>query len=141
MARHGQGAAHARGRRAGARPGSTATGSRACWRRRATAFDDEAIDEYWKGLADDAHRRAALELYRSGDFEKLAGYRLADLGVPVLLLWGENDEFAPPAGAHRFERELPDTELVVIEGAGHFVWDEQPRACAGGAARLPGEAP
>jgi haloalkane dehalogenase len=95
------------------------------------AFDDEAIDEYWKGLADDAHKRAALELYRSGDFEKLAGYRLADLGVPVLLLWGESDEFAPLAGAHRFERELPDTELVVLEGAGHFVWDEHPQLCTG----------
>ena len=94
------------------------------------AFDDQAIDEYWKGLADEAHRANALELYRSGDFEKLAGYRLADLGVPVLLLWGESDEFAPLASAHRFQRELPDTELVVIEGAGHFVWDEQPERCA-----------
>ena len=95
------------------------------------AFDDEAIDEYWKGLADDAHRRNALELYRSGDFEKLAGYRLADLEVPVLLVWGDHDEFAPLAGAHRFERELADTELVVIEGAGHFIWDEHPERCAG----------
>jgi haloalkane dehalogenase len=34
------------------------------------------------------------------------------------------------AGAHRFERELPSTELVAIEDAGHFVWDEQPERCA-----------
>jgi haloalkane dehalogenase len=95
-----------------------------------TAFDDEEIGEYWKGLADEPHRRNALELYRSGDFEKLARYRLADVRVPVLLLWGESDEFAPLAGAHRFERELADTELVVVEGAGHFVWDEQPERCA-----------
>jgi haloalkane dehalogenase len=95
-----------------------------------SAFDDRSVDEYWKGLADEAGRRNALELYRSGDFEKLAGYRLADLEVPVLLLWGERDEFAPVAGAHRFQRELADTELVVIEGAGHFVWDEQPERCA-----------
>jgi haloalkane dehalogenase len=95
------------------------------------AFDDAALDEYWKGLADESRRRNALELYRSGDFEKLvAGYRLADLGVPVLLVWGEHDEFAPLAGAHRFERELPGTELAVVEGAGHFVWDEQPERCA-----------
>jgi haloalkane dehalogenase len=93
------------------------------------AFGAPAIDEYWKALADEPHRRNALELYRSGDFEKLAGYRLADLNVPVLLLWGESDEFAPLAGAHRFQRELPKTELVVVEGAGHFVWDEQPERC------------
>src|SRR5918998_3551659 len=94
------------------------------------AFDDDALDEYWKGLADEAHQRNALELYRSGDFDKLAGYRLADLDVPVLLVWGESDDFAPLAGAHRFERELHDTELVVVEGSGHFVWDEQPERCA-----------
>jgi haloalkane dehalogenase len=93
-------------------------------------FGEDELDEYWKGLADEARRRNALELYRSGDFEKLAGYRLADLNVPVLLIWGVNDEFAPLAGAHRFQRELPDTELVAIEGAGHFVWDEQPERCA-----------
>jgi haloalkane dehalogenase len=94
------------------------------------AFGEDAIDEYWKAFADEPRRRGQLELYRSGDFEKLAGYRLADLGVPALLVWGETDEFAPVAGAHRFERELPDTELVVIEGAGHFVWEEAPERCA-----------
>jgi haloalkane dehalogenase len=106
-----------------------------------TGIEDDAIDEYWKGFAEDAGKRNALELYRSGDFEKLADYRLADLGVPVLLIWGETDEFAPLAGAHRFERELPDTELAVIDGAGHFVWDEQPERCAealtGFLARIP----
>jgi haloalkane dehalogenase len=94
------------------------------------AFGDDAVDEYWKAFADPVRRRGHLELYRSGDFGKLAGYRLADLEVPVLLVWGEHDQFAPLAGAHRFERELPDTELVVVEGAGHFVWDEAPERCA-----------
>jgi len=93
-------------------------------------FDDAAVDEYWKSLRDDAHQRNALELYRSGDFEKIAGHRLDELDVPVLLLWGERDEFAPLAGAHRFERELRDTELVVVDGTGHFVWDEAPDRCA-----------
>jgi haloalkane dehalogenase len=95
------------------------------------AFDYAAVDEYWKGLADGPHRRNALELYRSGDFAKLAGYRLADVGVPALLVWGEHDEFAPVAGAHRFQRELPETESLVVERAGHFVWEEEPERCAG----------
>jgi pimeloyl-ACP methyl ester carboxylesterase len=50
--------------------------------------------------------------------------------VPALILRGQQDQFAPVAGAHRFERELPDTQLVVIDGAGHFAWDEVPAACA-----------
>ena len=91
---------------------------------------DEAIDEYWKAFADEERRRGQLELYRSGDFSQLAGYDLAGLGVPVLLVWGESDDFAPVAGAHRFERELPSTELALVPGAGHFVWEDAPEECA-----------
>jgi len=90
----------------------------------------EALDEYWKAYADDERRRGQLEMYRSGDFAKLRRFDLASLGVPVLLVWGEEDEFAPLAGAHRFERELQDTELVVVDGARHFVWDDAPEECA-----------
>jgi haloalkane dehalogenase len=65
------------------------------------------------------------------DFEKLAPYEggLAAIGCPVLLLWGADDEFAPLAGARRFERELPDTRLVALEGAGHFVFEAEPERC------------
>jgi len=94
------------------------------------AFDDAAIEQYWTSLADPVRRRGVLDLYRSGDFEKLAGYRLADLDVPALIVWGASDEFAPVGGAHRFERELSRTELVVLEDAGHFVWEEAPERSA-----------
>ena len=93
----------------------------------------EDAREYFKAFADEPRRRGQLELYRSGDFAKLEAYdgRLTALGVPFLALWGEDDEFAPVAGAHRFQRELPDTELVVADGARHFVWEDAPQECAG----------
>jgi haloalkane dehalogenase len=96
-----------------------------------TPFADETIDAYWAPFADGRGQRATLEFYRSMDFEKLAPFegKLAAIGCPVLLLWGAEDEFAPVAGAHRFERELPDTRLVAIEGAGHFVFDAEPERC------------
>ncbi len=95
-----------------------------------SGFGDDAIDEYWKAFADEPRRHGQLELYRSGDFEKVAEYDLASLDVPVLLVWGESDDFAPVAGAHRFDSELRDTELVVIDDAGHFVWEDAPERCA-----------
>jgi pimeloyl-ACP methyl ester carboxylesterase len=84
--------------------------------------------EYFKAYADEPRRRGQLELYRSGDFSALAPYegRLAALGVPALLLWGEDDPFAPVAGAKRFQREIPGAELEVVEGTGHFVVDDAP---------------
>lgn len=93
---------------------------------------DEAVEEYWKGFADEERKAAHLALYRSGDFEELASYegRLAQLQVPTLLLWGEDDAFAPVGGAKRFQREIPHAELVVIEGAGHFVQEDAPQRVA-----------
>ena len=97
----------------------------------ASAFDDAEIDAYWAPFEQGRGKRATLEFYRSMDFAKLAPYegRLAELGVPTLLLWGEDDQFAPVAAAKRFEREIPSSRLVVVEGAGHFVFDEQPERC------------
>jgi haloalkane dehalogenase len=97
-----------------------------------SGFDARAVDEYWKGFATEQGRRGMLELYRSGDFEKLKPYqgRLAELGVPTLALWGENDDYAPVAGAYRFGKEIPGAKLVIVEGAGHFVWEDDPERCA-----------
>jgi haloalkane dehalogenase len=94
----------------------------------APGIDPLALDEYFKAFADGGRRRAQLELYRSGDFEELRRYegRLAALGVPALLVWGAEDAFVPVAAARRFERELPDVELVVLDGVGHFLFDDEP---------------
>ena len=53
------------------------------------------------------------------------------LGLPALIVWGERDRFAGVAMARRFHTELAGSELAVIDGAGHFVWDEQPERSAG----------
>jgi haloalkane dehalogenase len=99
-------------------------------REQSPGMDDRALDEYYKAFADEPRRRGQLELYRSGDFGKLASYDgcLAALGVPALVLWGPEDRYVPIAAAHRFARELPDCELRVIQGAGHFLFDDAPEA-------------
>jgi haloalkane dehalogenase len=97
-----------------------------------SGFDDRAVDEYWKAHTTEARRRGILELYRSGDLEKLEPYkgRLAKLGVPTLVLWGENDDYAPVSNAQRFGEEIPGARLVILEDAGHFVWEDEPQRCA-----------
>jgi haloalkane dehalogenase len=97
-----------------------------------TGIDDAAVDEYFKAFSDEPRRRGQLELYRSGDFEKLAAYegQLAAIGVPFLALWGEDDPFAPVAGGRRFADEIPGGRLEVIPGTGHFVYEDAPEAAA-----------
>lgn len=93
-------------------------------------FSDEDLDAYWRPFEQGRGREATLEFYRSMDFEKLAPYegKLGELGVPTLLLWGAEDPFARVASAHRFAKEIPGAKVVAIEGAGHFVYDQEPGA-------------
>jgi haloalkane dehalogenase len=97
-------------------------------RRWSAAISEDALDEYWKAFADDARRIGQLDLYRSQDFKKLAPYEgcLSRLAVPALIMWGDRDPTASTDVARRFERELPDSELTILEGAGHFLWEDEP---------------
>jgi haloalkane dehalogenase len=106
----------------------TEEGFAAAMRAVSSGMSDRAIAEYWKAFADDTRRLGHLELYRSGEFDKLAPYegRLAQLGLPALIVWGEGDRFAGVKMAHRFHEELPGSELEILAGAGHFVWDDEP---------------
>ena len=45
---------------------------------------------------------------------------------PVLLMWGEHDVLAPPWCAKQMHDRLPDSELVIIAGAGHTPMVEFP---------------
>ncbi len=106
----------------------TRDGFAAAMRAVSSGIGEDAIAEYWKAFADDTRRRAQLELYRSGDFEKLVPYegRVAALNAPALVLWGGEDRFAGVRMAHRFHEEIPGSELVVLDGVGHFAWDDAP---------------
>jgi haloalkane dehalogenase len=95
-------------------------------------FDDRALDEYWKAFTTAEGRRSMLELYRSFELDELKPYqeKLAALGVPALILWGQGDEYIPVDYASRFAREIPGSKLVLVEGARHFLFEDEPDRCA-----------
>jgi pimeloyl-ACP methyl ester carboxylesterase len=51
---------------------------------------------------------------------------LAELRVPVLLVWGSADTEVPMRVAEEAMEILPDARLVTLEGAGHFPFLDQP---------------
>jgi pimeloyl-ACP methyl ester carboxylesterase len=51
---------------------------------------------------------------------------LPQIVVPTLLIWGELDERSPVTIAHELDQAIPDTELVVIPGAGPISNLEKP---------------
>jgi len=78
-------------------------------------------------------RRMWQNLWWGTPDEMFAGYPavMRDISVPTLVLHGAQDPFIPTAHAHRMDRDIPDSELIIIEGAGHFIPLDVPDAVAG----------
>ena len=47
--------------------------------------------------------------------------------APTLLIWGERDTLIPPSVGDLMRAEIPDSRLLVIEGAGHNPMFDRPR--------------
>ena len=69
---------------------------------------------------------------------------LSDVGVPSLVIHGDNDRINPPDGARQLAAELPDAELLILESTGHVPTLSRPHEVAEAierfAQRLPGMA-
>jgi pimeloyl-ACP methyl ester carboxylesterase len=84
---------------------------------------EELIDLVWDHW-DKGTSNAVLSLYRHADPDRLAtaGRDLGKLDCPALVLWGDRDPYLPARFAGAFAAALPNAELEVVEGAGHWPW-------------------
>ena len=79
-----------------------------------SGIDGRAVDECWKAFSTAGNRRGMLELYRSFDLDELEPYKgkLAELGVPTLILWGEAGRVPPArlrAALHEGDSRAPSS--------------------------------
>ncbi|MGW1089918.1 alpha/beta fold hydrolase [Streptomyces sp. NPDC002596] len=75
-----------------------------------------------------------LKLFRdyptNVDFYPQVHQYFRDSQVPLLAVWGANDEIFGPAGAEAFARDLPDAEIHLID-SGHFALESHLEAITG----------
>ena len=69
--------------------------------------------------------------------EQSVGAGLRDSGVPLLAVWGRNDQIFVPEGALAFAGDAPGAEIHLLDG-GHFLLESQLDAAAGSIRRFLG---
>ena len=78
--------------------------------------------------------RIQLALFRDYPSNRALYLRLHEFlrtsGVPVLAVWGRNDEIFGPAGARAFARDAEDAEVHLVDG-GHFLLESHLDVVAG----------
>jgi pimeloyl-ACP methyl ester carboxylesterase len=62
--------------------------------------------------------------------------RLHRIDVPTLVLWGENDRFAPLDYAKSFAGKLPNGRLETLANCGHRIYVDRPDAAASAIVKL-----
>ncbi len=87
----------------------------------------EFIDSVWDHWDKGTHA-ATLALYRDADPARLAvaGRDLAKLTCPSLVVWGDRDPYLPTKFAQAYANALPDSQLQIAAGAGHWPWMDDP---------------
>jgi pimeloyl-ACP methyl ester carboxylesterase len=96
------------------------------------AVTEEQIDTYayfgsLPGAAAAVSQTARQLVPQGSDMEALiAQYKT--IQVPVLIIWGCEDEVVPLEVGENFKRDLPDSQLVVLPHCGHIPLEEEPQA-------------
>jgi pimeloyl-ACP methyl ester carboxylesterase len=83
----------------------------------------------WQGEAGQAAYFRKIEQWTDDDVGALEAL-LPTLEVPVRLVWGEHDGWLDRQVALRLQRFVPDAELRLVPGAGHFAPEDEPDAVA-----------
>lgn len=85
----------------------------------------ELVDAYYERIRVEGVSRAFRGLTRPTP-EPRELPDLARLDLPVLMVWGAEDELTVLEEARQVAATLPDAELVVLDGIGHIPMEESP---------------
>jgi pimeloyl-ACP methyl ester carboxylesterase len=91
-----------------------------------TRLTDGLLAEYVRPFEGTEGTAAFYRLAEGIDGAGLTGLedRLAELEIPVLILWGEDDPFMPVEAADRLNAWIPTSTLGLLPGCGHFLAEE-----------------
>jgi pimeloyl-ACP methyl ester carboxylesterase len=92
------------------------------------------LSESWQAYASLTHadnRRAFVRTVRAvidagGQSVSAVDRLYLTSEIPTLIVWGDQDGIIPVAHAHSAHEAMPESQLSIVEGAGHFPHAEEP---------------
>jgi pimeloyl-ACP methyl ester carboxylesterase len=94
-------------------------------------IDDALIDRYWELNRYPGNREATMKRFALPHNNRQASKEaLATIKVPVMIMWGEEDNLIPVSSARWFASAIPGAKLVVYPKVGHIPMEEVPERSA-----------
>ena len=87
---------------------------------------DSLVDRYFDLTLRAGNRQAFVDRFKMKDDEK-AYIKIKNIVQPTLILWGENDLLIPVENAYKFQKDLPNNSLFLLDKCGHVPMEESPK--------------
>ena len=92
------------------------------------------LDNHWRLAKSDGGKEHILDTWaqfaQGAEAIRAIREKLASFDRPTLVLFGAEDPFLPTSIAERFVKEMPNAELQLLAGAGHFLQEDAPEEVA-----------
>jgi pimeloyl-ACP methyl ester carboxylesterase len=94
-------------------------------------IDDKLIDRYWELNRYPGNREASMKRFALPHNNRQATKEtLAAIKVPVMIVWGEEDNLIPVSSAKWFAEAIPGSKLIIYPNVGHIPMEEVPERSA-----------
>ena len=84
------------------------------------------VQRYFDLLLREGNRNATLDIFKQriifGSSE-----RIKNIKTPTLIIWGEDDQLIDVSNAYLFEKDIQNSQLVIIPKTGHVPMEENPK--------------
>ncbi|MAD44724.1 MAG: alpha/beta hydrolase [Oceanospirillaceae bacterium] len=94
-------------------------------------LSDEVLNRYYRLWLRPGNRQAGARVLRF--IRNRGGFNprlIRQVKQPVLILWGKQDRWIPPAHTERFIQAMPQAEAILYDDCGHMPMEELPRESA-----------
>ena len=95
-------------------------------------LDEGAFATYLEGWRGELGQKLYLQKDAQLDEDDTTQFEplLSSIGVPVRIIWGEQDAWLEPSLAARLHETIPGSDLVLLPETGHFAMEDSPREVA-----------
>ncbi|MBT4774088.1 MAG: alpha/beta hydrolase [Crocinitomicaceae bacterium] len=88
----------------------------------------DIVNRYYDMIHRDGNKEAFVYIANSN--YKQNTHNLTQLLMPVLILWGKEDKWLSVDHAFKFQRDIPNNELIIYDNMGHVPMEECPEKTA-----------
>lgn len=93
-----------------------------------TKVTENVIERYYNLIHREGNKEAFVKIANTR--YKQNTHSLRDLKIPVLVQWGHEDRWLDVEHAYKFQKDIPDCQLIIYEEVGHIPMEEIPEESA-----------